>query len=907
MKTIALFCFFLFWMIFSPEILIAQQTIGQSSILNFYHEDINAGAQNWAIKQDKLGNIYFANNTGLLVYNGKEWKMYRLPNKTIVRALDIASDMKIYVGGQDALGYFYPDERGVLIYQSLIEKLPISERKFGDVWNIEILNNDIYFRTGSTILRYNRSKNNFYIYKSPVVAGWSFMGICNGKLYAQAGTEGLLVLKNNSWGSFEKDAFLGKTITAIQKIHQDDLLVFTLQDGVYLVSNSKVSVFPIDKRIVESRITTTHEIGDGLLAIGTIANGVFIIDASGKLVKNFSSDNDLQNNYVLSLFADKNNILWMGLDEGISLVDYFSPIQKITGFSKTPIPSYTSVIYKNQLFVGTSDGVFASPLSTQVGEDISSSKASFYRVKNTSRQVWNLSSINDQLFMGLHNGTFLMNDVNQMHQYSNVGTWLFRPLPRSQNIISGTYEGIQLIKKEDGKIKVDRLIDNNILEPFRFIEIDSARRIVWASHPYRGVYKIQLNKALNKIENSELLNSKNGLPSNLNNFVFKVNGRIVFTTENGVYEFDFNKKLFVESVKFKPVFGKLLIKFLVNDSQGRIWFATERKCGVVEQDKIKYIPELDGKLIAGFENINPFSSKNILFSTYKGIIHLNYELYQKRFFKIQTLISKVQAIGTTDTLLFNGYFIDKNKNIVEQQDKFTTVRLPANFNSFHFEFSSDRYGVDDKILYSYQLMGYDQEWSLWSNVNYKDYTNLSYGKYSFSIKSKDNFGNESAVLSYSFEILPKWYQTKFAYSVYFLLAVVVFYTALHLHRKRLEKQKTEFLEKQSHLKYVHELELEHNEKEIVKLKNNHLESEMQFKNKELANTTMHLYKRGRLLGKIKEDLENAIKKVSIKEEKTEFTKLLKLIATEEKDENSWEQFAIHFDEVHNRFLEKLKS
>ena len=34
---------------------------------------------------------------------------------------------------------------------------------------------------------------------------------------------------------------------------------------------------------------------------------------------------------------------------------------------------------------------------------------------------------------------------------------------------------------------------------------------------------------------------------------------------------------------------------------------------------------------------------------------------------------------------------------------------------------------------------------------------------------------------------------------------------------------------------------------------------------------------------------------------------MKLIALEEKDENSWEQFAIHFDEVHNRFLEKLKS
>ena len=60
---------------------------------------------------------------------------------------------------------------------------------------------------------------------------------------------------------------------------------------------------------------------------------------------------------------------------------------------------------------------------------------------------------------------------------------------------------------------------------------------------------------------------------------------------------------------------------------------------------------------------------------------------------------------------------------------------------------------------------------------------------------------------------------------------------------------------------------------------------MGYKNKELASTTMHLYKRGRLLGKIKEDLTGATKKLTTKEQKSNFVKLMKLIDFEENQDN----------------------
>jgi len=111
---------------------------------------------------------------------------------------------------------------------------------------------------------------------------------------------------------------------------------------------------------------------------------------------------------------------------------------------------------------------------------------------------------------------------------------------------------------------------------------------------------------------------------------------------------------------------------------------------------------------------------------------------------------------------------------------------------------------------------------------------------------------------------------------------------------------------QVHLKYIHQLELEHSENEIVALRNEKLETEVNFKNKELATTTMHLVQRGKLMSKIKEGLM-LIKDADQVNKQDELIKVLKLINEAEKSDSDWDHFAIHFDQVHSDFLAKLKS
>src|SRR6476659_2798343 len=139
--------------------------IGVPQINSFSNQDYKGGTQNWEVGQDRNGVMYFANNEGLLSYNGKFWRLYPLPHKTIVRSLKIADDGKIYVGAQDEIGYFFPTDNGVLKFHSLKELIPENVRQLADVWNIELKNDEVYFRTTSKILKLKDFVFNFYAAK----------------------------------------------------------------------------------------------------------------------------------------------------------------------------------------------------------------------------------------------------------------------------------------------------------------------------------------------------------------------------------------------------------------------------------------------------------------------------------------------------------------------------------------------------------------------------------------------------------------------------------------------------------------------------------------------------------------------------------------------------------------------
>ncbi len=104
----------------------------------------------------------------------------------------------------------------------------------------------------------------------------------------------------------------------------------------------------------------------------------------------------------------------------------------------------------------------------------------------------------------------------------------------------------------------------------------------------------------------------------------------------------------------------------------------------------------------------------------------------------------------------------------------------------------------------------------------------------------------------------------------------------------------------------HELELNKTESEIVALRNENLEAEINFKNSELASSAMHLVKKGELLTKIKAELTHVMKGFDNPQAIAEIKRMIKSLGEDDNIDKEWESFTKHFDKVHSDFVAGLK-
>lgn len=881
----------------------SQNTIGLPQVVNFTTNNYKAGAQTWDIKQDKWGRMYFANNEGLLTFDGNFWRIFALPNKSILRSIAIDSvTNRIYVGGQDEIGYFSPDLRGELKFTSIKQLIPKPQNQFADIWDIELHKGSVFFRLSDRIFEYRQ--NNIKVY--PAVSAWLFLKEVSNRLLAQDKEKGIYEFKQSAWSLISNtSAYASIEVTGMASLNGDSLLIGTLKNGIFYLSNGILSKTSIRHEVdfTNNHIYDFKPISSNEFVAATTTQGCFIINSKGQLVQKITRSDGLQNNNVLCSFIDRDKNIWTGLNNGISFIAYNDAIKYIKPSSSNEVSCYGVKVFNNKLYIAASDGAYFCDLNF-VNNDLSFSIGHFNFLQNSADQAWRFDEVNANLFLGHHNGNFIVKNGIAQSIYNQSGSWLSIPMSNifpSKYVLSGTYNGLSLLTFDGNVLKSSEKL-KGLNESLRFLAMDNYGAI-WASHPYRGVYKIILD-TVKKAFTSKLFTDKDGLPSTFRNHVYKISNHVVVATENGIYEFDETKQQFAPSPFLYKAFGDIRIQYLNEDAEGNIWFCSSKKLGVLlYQNGTKtysthWIPELTGKFLTGFENIYPFNANNVFIASDNGIIHLNTEKYLAEELPIKVLLSKVSLINNKDSIVFGGF-----QNPTYKED-IRISKFAIDNNAFHFEFSVPNFANPTTVLYSYKLEGYDKEWSDWTNKTEKDYTNLSDGQYIFSVKVKNNLGKESAITTYSFSIKPAWYNSFGAYFMYVGFILWLIYGLNKRQKNRLIKQKIKYEEEQKRQQYIYHLEIEKNEKEIIRLQNEKLVSEVRGKTKELADANMHLVERNDALQKVKTELQRLYKK---SDENHDIKKTIQLLNDIEKNNHNWEQFASHFDEVNNHFLKNLKS
>lgn len=250
------------------------------------------------------------------------------------------------------------------------------------------------------------------------------------------------------------------------------------------------------------------------------------------------------------------------------------------------------------------------------------------------------------------------------------------------------------------------------------------------------------------------------------------------------------------------------------------------------------------------------------------------------------------------------------KNLSQDSTK-NTLTIPYRLNTLKFNFGCNEYTTTDAIVYDSYLEGYDHSWSGFKSARWREYTKLPPGKYILHLKARNIHRGEQCEYTMQFRVLPPWYRTAWAYTLWILIGVgiiILIYWKIDQKmartRRAIEQRKKEEVEALE-IKSRHDSMLQ--EMEIVKLKSDQLEQDIAHKGQQLSNTTTNLISKNELLQEISSHIKqlSESREASGKGVQKALIKIQDIINQSISSDSDWENFSQNFDVVYANFSTRL--
>ena len=819
-KKIQKFLFILIILSAFPLILTAQNNISLNEIQDYISNHIPIENQNWCISQNpQNGYIYFANSAGLVEYNGISIRTFSLPYKQGIRSVFVDNSGRIYTGSFEDFGYWVGDGEGGLSYRSLTRNVNVN--KNDEIWKIYKDNKSIYFQSFTTIYKYDEHE----VKKIPGPAILLFMFPVDSGFIVQGLGAGLYRFDGNAFEFIKGSQFFGGVkVHALICRKPDEYWICTANNGIFVFDGkifrpqkSQVSEF-----LKESTCNAGLVMNDSLIVLGTILKGIVFCDGQGKIKKIYDYSNGLSNNTVLSLYKDYNSDLWIGTDEGANFLNIFSTVTLYVNFTGNLGTIYTAEKDKDLLYLGTNHGLFVADISKT---NSSFSFTGFRIIPNTQGQVWKLASFNDQILCGHNDGTFLL-DNGIFRKISEVsGGWAMRPY--NNMLLEGTYTGIvSFIPDRNGKWSYRKRI-KGYLEPSRYIEVDY-KGYVWATHPQKGIYRLELNEAADTVINTLYFSS---IADTLNKVALSmINNQVVFLTSEYIYAFDYEKKSFYPLRSLEKGLGEFIkATQIIPYQKNRYWFVMGNRIALFEISRdLKAIEIMEfyhkyAELPGREQEIISLDSSTLLIPTRQAFTTIDIKSLEKPVLlpavKIDHLVFSGKSTSRTVIPLKNGFSVPNKENNV-------TVYL-ADPGGFGRE--------DQEFLYRITELG--EKWHTTKTDNFS-FLNLGFGNYHLQVRPATG----RSLTELSFRIMRPNYLSTPALVLYFIGLVLLVLIGIRVFRSELDKQ----------CKLL--------EYEVGK---NRLENELDSKSYELMLTMKYLIEKNEIMTELNEQI-NQLKSQSSK-------------------------------------------
>ena len=570
---------------------------------------------------------------------------------------------------------------------------------------------------------------------------------------------------------FEKLEFVGLKNNSINSVFVDrtgNLWVGSNGGGIYKKTNNDYQFKHFRKKnykgsLSSNKIRSLHEDQFGNLWIGTELGGLNFLSKSSPNYNTFESftfsknENGLTSNNIFSIsenIIDENHsILWFSTESGglNKLVINKNDASKDFKFEKFNNPvndgSNVKTLAIHSIFSEGKNRLWIGYYGSGLGLaewDTPESKPYFSFINPDDKKV-----------------RFSGKIIRDIYRDASGVLWI-----TTNNGLNKLIENSTDITKSYFKsYRYDSSNDTSIGSDYTLQIFESTNKTLWIGTIGGGLNKLIRNKERSVVGFKRYNTQNKQFPNDVINSIQEDdNGFLWVGTNSGLVKFDPKKESFET--------------YSTNELQNP------------EMSEISALKRKNGELVFGGVNgINVFSSKsnkksNIAPRTLITDFSIMYEPVKP----LQVINNKVilnQGIAHTDH-----------------------ITLDANINNFSFSFSSLHFNDSRFNKYKYILEGFDENWiETSSDFRVAKYTNIKPGDYVFKVYGSNNKGVWSEKpAKVNLTLLPPWYFTLWAKTLYFLSFILIFYlltriSVIQTKRKRnlefnrLEKEKEKEINK----------------------------------------------------------------------------------------------------------------
>ncbi|MCG8527378.1 MAG: ATP-binding protein, partial [Opitutales bacterium] len=724
------------------------------------------------IVEDRWGRIFVETNQGLYFSYGGEWKKATYHDSSLANIILDDQD-RLWIGGDDSPAYLQLKEDEDFTFHSLRDEFPEPEVTLQKVHPIcyDKGKNRIIYRHGNDLISIGQGQDRIIWDNTRAV---KYVFAVDKRLFAIRFNNNLLELFDD--GKFE----ILETVNGIENL-ENLTCIYTLTPEIVLIGTRQHGIIAFDGDSFQpppfqnfpQTVRDAQWIGkfsDGSFAVSSIKTGIHLFDSEFNFRFTIKKARDYFVGQGNPFFIDSQNGLWYGHAPGIYRLalemdtSVFKNQNGITG-------GINSIMeHEDEIYVATTVGLY------RFIPGVSSGLPCFEAIEGIDESNV-LFSTETGLIIDTPFSMLQLED-DQLKKIRTGGRNTFvRSDKYESRIYFAASSSIQWVSLKDGKW-VWKWSPNDVKMQGNDIVID-ALGDVWFEA--RGGHLMRYSPGAPGV--FDAFGPESGLPDE-NLLIYEIDGRIGVSgmEDNPFYLFDPETQQFGIEEGWRVVRPNPEIGFddSIKDPDGNWWVNGDRF-----SQKMFRAPKTNLKALLQWSSVeSDFWAKSFTRDS-RGVYWIGNRTTvvasktANSSNRIRPLKLKVTEISNTET--GESIWISRGKTLHE-------LELTNNQRSFSIHYALNDFTTYGRHQFSIQLEGRDADWSRWTLDPYREFNNVSPGRYNLKIRAKDGFGNEVDIRPIPIRIQAPFFQSLPGYILAGCAIAFVILGAFYLRHRSLSAQ-----------------------------------------------------------------------------------------------------------------------